>query len=305
MSTQSDTNGYSFLTQLAGVSVLLMLSALGCGGTDGGDLVGAGPGGPGLNEPGSNGPGSGEPGGPGMGGAESEPGSGEGCAWPEGQAAVSLTYDDAMPTQLSTAVPALKAHGLTASFFITDVRGNMAPWKALLDDGHELAAHTFNHPCPAAAWVPEGDASEDYDLARMETELDEQVVMLRELGQPEPFTFAYPCGVDWVGAAKESYVPLLEERFLASRGVMGSLAGRTPEWTNVPSFFLSGTADAMIAQVDAAKAAGSWVVFGFHGIGGDWEITPAESHEALLQYLDDQSDEIYIAPFRDVVQCLK
>ena len=209
-----------------------------------------------------------------------------------------------MPTQLSTAVPALAAHDLRATFFITDVRNNRAPWQGLLADGHELAAHTFKHPCPAADWVPVGNASEDYDLARMETALDEQVTLLQELGQPQPFTFAYPCGVSWVGADKDSYASLVEERFLAARGVSGSLAGLTPNFFNVPAFFLEGTGEAMIAQVEAAQAAGSWVVFGFHGIGGDWNIAPTESHEALLQYLDDHSDEIYVAPFRDVVQCL-
>jgi peptidoglycan/xylan/chitin deacetylase (PgdA/CDA1 family) len=235
--------------------------------------------------------------------AGSAPGS-EDCDWPEGQAAVSLTYDDSMPTQLSTAAPALAEHGLRATFFLTDVRTNQAPWKALLSEGHELAAHTFNHPCPAAAWVTPGNAAEDYDLARMETELDEQVALLKEMGQPEPLSYAYPCGISWVGDASQSYVPLVQERFHAARGVNSTMAGLSPDMSNVPAYFLSGTGEELIAKVEAAQAAGSWVVFGFHGIGGDWEITPTESHEALLQYLDDESENIYVAPFGEVAQCL-
>ena len=38
--------------------------------------------------------------------------------------AVTLTYDDAFPSQLATAAPSLKTHGLKATFFVTDVRSS-------------------------------------------------------------------------------------------------------------------------------------------------------------------------------------
>ena len=105
------------------------------------------------------------------------------CARPDAMPAVTLTYDDALNSQLTTAAPALKAHGLKATFFVTDVRTNPAPWSALLADGHELASHTFRHPCPKVnTWVAPGNANEDYDVTRMTTELDESVAMLQMLG---------------------------------------------------------------------------------------------------------------------------
>src|SRR5687767_10780047 len=63
------------------------------------------------------------------------------CKRPEGMPAVTLTYDDALASQLTTAAPSLEAHGLKATFFVTDVRSNPTPWAALLADGHELASH--------------------------------------------------------------------------------------------------------------------------------------------------------------------
>lgn len=240
--------------------------------------------------------------------AEAEPVSDQSriaCAWPEGQAAVSLTYDDNAPTQLTTAVPALRAHKLRATFFLNDVSKNPEPWRELLAEGHELGAHTMHHPCPPAEWVPEGFTSYDYDLERMAQELDENVALLRDLGQTGPLTFAYPCGITWVGKNERSYVPLVKERFSAARGVSSEIAGRSPDMFNVPTFLLKGSGQELIEKVERARTDHSWVVFGFHGIGGDWEIITPEAHEALLTYLEQHESELFVAPFGEVAACFQ
>ena len=192
------------------------------------------------------------------------------CRWTTEQAAVSLTYDDAMPTQLSTAVPLLNELELRGTFFLTDVRHNQGPWAALKRNGHELGFHTFNHPCPASnSWVEPLKSNESYDLERMTTELDEGLVLLKALGQSAPFSFAYPCGETYVGEEKVSYMPLVQERFSAARGVQANSVSRSAEKHNIPAFFLSGNSETMIAQVRKAQETGTWVIFGFHGIGGD------------------------------------
>jgi peptidoglycan/xylan/chitin deacetylase (PgdA/CDA1 family) len=218
--------------------------------------------------------------------------------------AVTLTYDDALSSQLATAAPSLKTHGLKATFFVTDVRSNPAPWSALLADGHELASHTFKHPCPRVnTWVTPGNANEDYDEARMGTELDESVAMLEMLGQKPPFTFAYPCGITWLGEDQRSYIPLVEERFTASRGTSPGQIQEGVNLYNVPATFSTGTGEALIALAEQAKSQGTWVVYGFHGIGADSNVIPAESHEALLVYLEEQRDSIYVATFGELAAC--
>lgn len=227
------------------------------------------------------------------------------CAWPRDKAAVSLTYDDSTPTQLTTAVPALERHGLRATFFITDVRKNPEPWSALLKNGHELAAHTLKHPCPRSYdFVPEGDANEDYDATRMAKELDDDLEMLASLGEKAPYTFAYPCGISWLGKDHESYIPLIRERFAAARGVSPVVAGLSPDPFNVPSLFYKTTSADMIESLQEARKDGSWVVYGFHGIGGDWEILSTQAHEEFLSYLAARKDEFYVAPFREIAACL-
>jgi peptidoglycan/xylan/chitin deacetylase (PgdA/CDA1 family) len=218
--------------------------------------------------------------------------------------AVTLTYDDALPSQLNTAAPALRAHGLKATFFVTDVRSNPAPWSALLADGHELASHTFVHPCPAVnTWVAPGNANEDYDVLRMTTELDEGIAMLEMLGQQPPYTFAYPCGITWIGADQQSYVPLIQERFSASRGVSPGAVQTGVNLYDVPATFSTGTGDALIALVEQAKSQGTWIVYGFHGIGADSNLIAADAHEALLAYLDEQSEAIHVATFGELAAC--
>jgi peptidoglycan/xylan/chitin deacetylase (PgdA/CDA1 family) len=233
------------------------------------------------------------------------PGSGVTCHRPVGMPAVSLTYDDSLSTHLSIVGPALKAHDLKGTFFVMDVRGAPAPWAALRAEGHELGSHTFKHPCPKVnTWVAAGDANEDYDLTRMTTELDDSLALLKQIGQAAPFTFAYPCGIEWVGEAHQSYVPLIKERFSAARGVAPGVVKAGADLSNVPATFSTGDAAELIAIADGAISGGGWVVFGFHGVGGDHTPVTAEAHEALLAHLDERRADIYVATFGEMAACL-
>src|ERR1041384_1908177 len=59
--------------------------------------------------------------------------------WPKGaKAAVSLTYDDAIPTQLNNAIPALDQDGLSGTFFLEGNNVNQeneGKWKAASKEG--------------------------------------------------------------------------------------------------------------------------------------------------------------------------
>jgi peptidoglycan/xylan/chitin deacetylase (PgdA/CDA1 family) len=231
--------------------------------------------------------------------------SGQACNRPAGMAAVTLTYDDSLGSHVSTVGPALAAHNLKATFFVVDVRANQAPWAGLRAAGHELGSHTLKHPCPKAnSFVPPGDANEDYDVARMSQELDDSIAMLKALGQTAPFTFAYPCGVDWIGEDQQSYVSLVKDRFSAARGVSPGLVQAGVDLGHVPATFTTGDAAELIALAESAKNGGGWVVFGFHGVGGDHTPVSAEAHEALLAHLDEKRSEIYVGTFGELAACL-
>jgi peptidoglycan/xylan/chitin deacetylase (PgdA/CDA1 family) len=228
-----------------------------------------------------------------------------GCGLAPGRAAVSLTYDDTLASQLDNAAPDLDKHGLLGTFFLTDARVSPDRWRALRARGHELAAHTLLHPCTRTnAWVKPGNGTEDYTLARLAKELDDQMAMLDALGQPRPFTFAYPCGETTVGAGHESYVPLIKERFLAARGVNGSVAMKGVDLSLVPGLISTGSAEQLVARVAEAVAQGGWLVFVFHGVGGDYLSVSREAHAELLAYLGSHTDTVVTAPFGTVAACM-
>ena len=232
--------------------------------------------------------------------------------WPKGtRAAVSLTYDDAIQSQLDNAVPALARHGLVATFFLTGsspiVQASPERYRDLVKAGHELGSHTMHHPCDRSfSFVQAGFALQDYDQARMVRELGESIQQLRDLGQPEPFSFAYPCGSTWLGEQHASYVPAIEERFVAARGVNGRVTDPTHDsLSEVPSTMGNASGAALTSWVDQALASGGWVVFTFHGVAGDYLPVQADAHETLLSYLEQHKSTVWTERFGSVAQYVK
>jgi peptidoglycan/xylan/chitin deacetylase (PgdA/CDA1 family) len=228
----------------------------------------------------------------------------ESFSWPHGAlAAVSLTYDDALTSQLDNAAPALARHGLLATFFITGSSPTLeaapAAFRQLIKAGHELGSHTIHHPCDRALGFPKrGFALQDYDQARMAAELTDSVQLLRELGQSEPFTFAYPCGSTWLGETHESYVPAVAGQFLAARGVTAHVADPARvSLSEVPSVMGNTSASDLISWVERALAGGGWMVFTFHGVAEDHLAVQAEAHEALLSYLEQRKSSVWTERF--------
>jgi peptidoglycan/xylan/chitin deacetylase (PgdA/CDA1 family) len=226
--------------------------------------------------------------------------------WPGGaRAAVSLTYDDAVPTQ-RLAAAALERQGLHGTFFLTgtapDLRASRDRWRGLLGAGHELASHTMHHPCDCShAWVPRGYTTQDYDLPRMRKELDETLELLASLGAAPPYTFAYPCGETRVGKTPESYVGLVAERFLAARGVEPRVAD---PWRDplelVPALDGAKSPGELVALVERAIAEGGWLVLLFHGVGGDHLPVDAEAHAALIEHLAQRRSQVWTESFGGV-----
>ena len=68
--------------------------------------------------------------------------------------AVSLSYDDAVPSQLDHAIPALDATGLKGTFYLSlnapTIGARLDEWRAAAAAGHELGNHAVFHPCRAS-----------------------------------------------------------------------------------------------------------------------------------------------------------
>jgi peptidoglycan/xylan/chitin deacetylase (PgdA/CDA1 family) len=232
--------------------------------------------------------------------------------WPNGaRAAVSLTYDDALRSQLDHAVPALRKHALHGTFFLTGtspvLQASPESYRALVRAGHELAAHTMNHPCNRLlSFVKPGMSLQDYDVARMEGELSQNIQQLRDLGQQGPLSFAYPCGSTWLGEPPKSYLPLVEKSFVAARGVTRGIADPArPQLFDVMSVMGDISRSALIDWVERAMQSGGWLVFTFHGVDGEQLSVDSDDHEALLAYLEKNKAQVWTERFGPVAQYVR
>jgi peptidoglycan-N-acetylglucosamine deacetylase len=226
--------------------------------------------------------------------------------WNKKQAAVVLTYDDALNVHLDNAVPALNALGLKGTFFLTASSAaftkRLDEWKKVATQKHELANHTLFHPCdgskPGRSFV-----TADYDLAtysvrRLTDEIKMTNTVLQALDGKKERTFAYPCGDTQIGGT--SFIQAIQSDFVAARGVQGQLVSRnTTDVSNVPCYVINGqSGEELIALVKKAMQANSLIVFLFHGVGGEHSLNVSlEAHSKLLRFLKDNEKKIWNPTF--------
>ena len=225
--------------------------------------------------------------------------------WPSGvRAAVSLSFDDAAPSQLDCAIPILNRYGLQGTFYVNPGPGQrfekeLDRWRAARCAGHEIANHTITHPCSGNfAFITPDRALENLTLEQIEADIAAASARLRELIPGiGAFSFAYPCGQTYVGrgARRQSYVPVVARHFTVARGVGESANDpRICDLHCLSSWMvqhLSG--EELVAMLEPALAAGHWAIFCFHGIGGDHIPVDAAAFEHLVRYLAQRRESVW------------
>jgi peptidoglycan/xylan/chitin deacetylase (PgdA/CDA1 family) len=228
--------------------------------------------------------------------------------WPhQKKAVIVLTYDDALQSQLDTAVPQLKRAGFKGTFFITsDVDYITLPrWRKLAGEGFELGNHTIFHPCLPSPDNPVSSAS--YTPYQMIREIEVMNRFLFAIDGKTSRTYAYPCTDTAVGGI--SYVDTLGRYNLIKYARMGgdSTAMITDfvhlDTLRIPSFGLEdGTsASTLIGFVQRVEQSGGMGVIMFHGIGGDYITTSSAAHQALLDYLRAHRDSLWVPTFQEAM----
>lgn len=240
--------------------------------------------------------------------------AGHATEWPNGaRAAIVLTYDDAIPSQVENAIPALDAAGLKGTFFLSNVRlADVERWRGAAAAGHELANHTLNHPCLAKTFdMPARQQLERYTPEIVLQEIGQQNVLLTALDGLKEHGFAVPCGQTVAGG--EDYLePLRRSGLVAySRSVdhVDADLHRDPSsWDlfRLPGRAFTGPAAAgqMIGFAEAAAKGGGMAVYVFHGVGGDYLSVTASDHRRLVEWLAARRQTYWIATMRDVVKWL-
>jgi peptidoglycan/xylan/chitin deacetylase (PgdA/CDA1 family) len=228
--------------------------------------------------------------------------------WPNGaRAAVSLTYDDALNSQLDNAAPELNRLGWKATFFLTENNAHwrLADWEALARDGNEVANHTMTHPCALGRYT--ADRFAHAEIAPMEGYLD------THFGADRERTFAYPCGYLGVGRGGR------HERYGRYRRVLerdGVVAARTtaggpnrPETAAVDPLHLHAfeptyegdKVGPAIRYLNETVAQGGWAILVFHEVLPKWHAdgdTSVATHNKILQHI--AALDVWCAPMGQV-----
>lgn len=231
--------------------------------------------------------------------------------WPGGaDVGLTLTFDDARPSQIEAAMPILDRHGVRATFFVSfpAVEQRLEEWREAARRGHEIGNHSWTHPCSGNFGFARGNPLEAYDLARMADDIDRASARIADLFGAPPRTFAYPCGQKYVGRGVEaaSYVPIIARRFAAGRGFRDE-SHNTPGWFD-PARTMAYDADgadlpALIALIDRARHERGWVVLAAHDVGDHpTQAMRPELLDALCAYAADRANGVWTATMAEAAE---
>ncbi len=218
--------------------------------------------------------------------------------------AISLSYDDALNSQLDNAVPQLNEYGFKASFYPTlispTVKNRLPEWKKLAKDGHELGNHSIFHPCRGSLlgreWV-----EKMYDLDRIAPQrMIEEVIaantFLFNIDGKSERTFTPPC-LDNL-AAGTNYIDKIARYFVAVKGYENKTV-KSVVWSphNVDG-------KTLIHFIEKNQHDHALINIIFHGIGAEHLAVSSEAHRQLLAFLHDNRALYWVDTYINIMKQL-
>jgi len=235
--------------------------------------------------------------------------TGDKFTWPGGaRAAVSLSFDDARPSQADTCLKILDFYGIKATFYLSPgrMKERVGEWRKAVAGGHEMGNHTVSHPCTGNFEWSRNNSLESFTLEQMEAELAEASRLIRDALGVEPGTFAYPCGHTFVGRgdATRSYVPLVARRFLAGRAYMAEFLNNPEvcDLAQLGSAPLDGLPSMeVIPRIQEARESGSWAIFTGHDVADKgFQVTRSATVEKVCEWLRDPASGVWTGTVAEV-----
>lgn len=225
--------------------------------------------------------------------------------WPAGkQMALSITFDDALISQIDNGVPLLDKYGVKATFYasIWNLEQRLDKWKRAISNGHEVGNHTYMHPCSINKGMSEDMNLEDYTLPKMSRELYFENSVIKDMVGVEPVSFAYPCGQTFIGRGLDtkSYVPLIAAQFESGRGLEGGSTNPTVgDMSQLTGENLDGKSfDQIKTAIETARKKGKWLILAGHEIGGEpsdkYKVSYLETIEKVCKYVNDPANGIWV-----------
>ncbi len=243
--------------------------------------------------------------------------------WPHPyRAAVSLSFDDGMRSQLETALPALDAAGMRATFYLNPAGAEesaglgdswmerLARWQPAQARGHEMGNHSLLHPCSLNIDPPwlQGKNLRDWTLEQIMADvLEAQRRLMAAFPAQRETSYAYPCYEDAVGRGKNRvcYTPFIAGHFTAARHkseVRGELANDplVCDLHHLSSWPVERCDGAtLVGLAEQAAWLGRWAIYTFHGISEGHLPVGASDFQELVDYLARRGD-VWVAPVAEV-----
>ena len=199
--------------------------------------------------------------------------------WKDGKKAVFfMGFDDGCESHIKTAIPLLRQHGMVGTFYLNQgtsyFRKVAEVWNKTMpaDPAVVYGNHTFTHAGATNA------AQLDVDLSRSAEAIQ---ACYPQRKQPCLVSFARPGGVPWKVSEEEKKAALSKYHLI-----------ERPAFFSYP--FHVKTADEVVGLVDKALAKGDMGHLDFHGVGGDWLVTPTDIFTALLAKLAACKDQVWV-----------
>lgn len=199
--------------------------------------------------------------------------------WKDGKKAVFfMGFDDGCESHIKTVIPLLRQQDMVGTFYLNQCvpyyRKFAEVWEKMMPTNPAVVYgnHTFTHKGATNA------AQLEVELARCA-----EAIQACYPGRKQPclVSFARPGGVPWTVSDEEKKTALTKHHLV-----------ERPPFFSYP--FHVKTADEVVGLVDKAIAKGDMGHLDFHGVGGDWLITPTEVFQALLGKLADCRDQVWV-----------
>jgi peptidoglycan/xylan/chitin deacetylase (PgdA/CDA1 family) len=238
-----------------------------------------------------------------------------GTQWPNGaKAAVVLTYDDALTSQLDHAIPVLDAAGFKGTFFLPGPKlADVPRWRAAAAEGHELANHTIFHACPASVYSTDPrNTSEAYTVESILKEIEQQNVLLTALDGKPTHGFATPCGqskageLDYLEALRASkLVTYVRGVYTSPEDLRANVAKMDPMHIPSRGFDENVTGAQLIEFAKEAEASGGMAVYLFHGVAGDYLQVSDAAHRELITWLAAHRGNVWVTTLQGALDWAK
>jgi oligosaccharide reducing-end xylanase len=210
------------------------------------------------------------------------------------QGAVTFTFDDNCPNQLSIAQPLFDAKGFHVSYFPVIKWGpNWSKYVESFNKGHEIGSHSVNHGDP----MPASEAGPSQDTIK------------KNIPGEKCVSIAYP-------NCKEPDETTLKKYYIAGRTCSGAVISKTSNLYQAGSYICGSTGSYNSTQsittlANNAASSKGWVILLMHAIdeepSGSSTYSPIKSQiiKEVVDFLDANRSKIWVETMGNVARYIK